>query len=147
MLRSIAFYGGMIAAVTIVAFALGGTTSAFMTLALAQILHLGNARSVGPVLAPRFAFANRAALAAVALAMGLQLVAAFFEPLARVLGVTPLSAREWALVGALGALPAVLGQGLKLLRAGRERRRQPGEAPAGSGEHGSATKRTIHVDR
>jgi Ca2+-transporting ATPase len=131
MLRSIALYGAMIAAVTIAAFALGGTTTAFMTLALAQILHLGNARSVGPVLVPGLAFANRAALAAVALAIGLQLVAAFFEPLARVLGVTPLSAREWVLVGALGALPAVVGQGAKLLRAL--------SAPP--------RKRTVHADR
>jgi Ca2+-transporting ATPase len=131
MLRSIAIYGALIAAVTIAAFALGGTTSAFMTLALAQILHLGNARSVGPVLAPRFAFANRAALAAVALATGLQLVAAFFQPLARVLGVTPLSAREWVLVGALGALPAVIGQTAKLLRA----------------LSASARERSAHADR
>jgi Ca2+-transporting ATPase len=128
MLRSIALYGAMIAAVTIAAYVLEGTTSAFMTLALAQILHLGNARSVGPVLTPRFALANRAALAAVALAMALQLGAAFFAPLARVLGVTPLSAREWALVAALGALPAVLGQGAKLIRALQERSGRAGEA-------------------
>jgi hypothetical protein len=83
------------------------------------------------VLAPRFAFANRAALAAVALATGLQLVAAFFQPLARVLGVTPLSAREWVLVGALGALPAVIGQTAKLIRA----------------LSASARERSAHADR
>jgi len=129
MLRSIALYGALIAAVTIVAFSLGGTTCAFMTLALAQILHLGNARSAGPVLAPRMAFANRTAVGAALLAIGLQLVAAFFEPLARVLRVTPLSGREWALVVALGALPAIVGQAAKTLRVFRARRRPRDEAP------------------
>ena len=116
MLRSIAVYGALIAAVTVIAFALRGTTCAFMTLALAQILHLGNARSAGPVLAPRLALANRAALGAVALAIGLQLLAVFLEPLARVLRLTPLSATDWVLIVALGALPAVAGQLAKPLR-------------------------------
>ena len=62
MQSSIGMYAALIAAVTIVAHANAGTTGAFMTLALAQILHLGNARSAGPVLTPPFAFANRAAL-------------------------------------------------------------------------------------
>ena len=120
MLRSIAAYAALIAAVTVAAFALAGTTAAFMTLALAQILHLGNARSRGPALAPGTALSNPIALAAAALAIGLQLLAAFFAPLARVLRVTPLSGREWILVLALGALPAVLGQLVKLLRARRD---------------------------
>jgi Ca2+-transporting ATPase len=116
MLKSIAVYAALIAVVTVVAFALGGTTAAFMTLALAQILHLGNARSVGPVLSPRLALANRAAIAAVVLAIGLQLLAAFLAPLARVLRVTPLTGREWALVAILGATPAIVGQIAKALR-------------------------------
>jgi Ca2+-transporting ATPase len=116
MLRSIGVYGTLIAAVTIAAYALGGTTSAFMTLALAQILHLGNARSAAPVLAPRSALANRAALGAVALAIGLQLLAAFFPPLARVLQVDPLSADQWLTVAFLGSIPAMVGQLVKLIR-------------------------------
>ncbi len=120
MLRSIAFYATMIAAVTVAAFAVAGTTCAFMTLAFAQILHLGNARSSGPVLAPRSALANRAALVAVALAIGLQLLAAFLAPLAHVLRVAPLSGEQWALVAVLGATPAGVGQIVKLLRAGRD---------------------------
>jgi Ca2+-transporting ATPase len=119
MLRSIVFYATMIAAVTVTAFAVGGTTCAFMTLAFAQILHLGNARSSGPVLTPRSALANRAALVAVTLAIGLQLLAAFLPPLAHVLRVAPLSGEQWALVAVLAATPAVVGQVVKLLRAGR----------------------------
>jgi Ca2+-transporting ATPase len=119
MLKSIAVYAALIAVVTVVAFALGGTTAAFMTLALAQILHLGNARSAGPVLSLRSVLANRAAIAAVLLAIGLQLLAAFFAPLARVLRVTPLTGREWALVVVLGAVPAIVGQIAKALRTER----------------------------
>jgi Ca2+-transporting ATPase len=116
MLRSIATYAALIAAVTVAAFAVGGTTCAFMTLALAQILHLGNARSAGPVLSPRSALANRAAVAAVVLAIGLQLLAALLAPLARVLRVTPLTGRDWALVLVLGATPAIVGQVAKAVR-------------------------------
>ncbi len=117
MLRAVAVYGVLIAAVTITAFYLGGTTVAFMTLALAQILHLGNARRADPVLGLRVAFANRAAVVAVLLAIGLQLLTVFLEPLSRVLRVTPLSGREWAMAVGLGALPAVIGQGAKALRS------------------------------
>jgi Ca2+-transporting ATPase len=119
MLRSILTYATLIAAVTVAAYALSGTTATFMTLALAQILHLGNARSASPVLSLRSAFANRAAIAAVVLALGLQLLAAFLPPLATVLRVTPLSGREWGLVVVLGAAPAIVGQAARLLRTRR----------------------------
>jgi Ca2+-transporting ATPase len=119
MLRSIAVYAILIAMVTLVAFFLAGTTAAFMTLAFAQILHLGNARGRGPVLTPRTALANRAALAAVVLATGLQLMAAFLTPLAKVLQVAPMSGEQWALVAILSATPAVVGQVGKAVRFGR----------------------------
>jgi Cation transporting ATPase, C-terminus len=72
---SIGVYGGLITASTLAAYvwALGhsegrASTIAFMTLALAQVFHLGNARSTEPVLRPDRALANRFALGAVALA-------------------------------------------------------------------------------
>jgi Ca2+-transporting ATPase len=117
MLRAIAVYAVLIAVVTLIAFFMAGTTAAFMTLAFAQILHLGNARSRGPVLTPRTALANRAALAAVVLAAGLQLLAVFLRPLAEVLLVTPLSGTQWALVAVLSATPAVAGQLGKVARS------------------------------
>jgi Ca2+-transporting ATPase len=116
MLRAIAVYAALIAVVTLIAFFLAGTTAAFMTLAFAQILHLGDARSRGPVLTPRTALANRAALAAVALAAGLQLLAVFLTPLAQLLLVVPLSVEQWALVALLAATPAVAGQIGKAVR-------------------------------
>jgi Ca2+-transporting ATPase len=85
-------------------------TMAFMTLSLAQIAHLGNARSQGPVLELRRAVANRFALMGVGAAIALQLLGAFVEPLAALLHVTPLDSREWAIVVALALVPAAAGQ-------------------------------------
>jgi magnesium-transporting ATPase (P-type) len=86
---------------------------------VAQILHLGNARSLDPVLHPARVVANPYALLAVALSIALQLAAMYVEPLARVLGVRPLDLAGWALVLGLGAIPAVVGQARKLWRARR----------------------------
>jgi Ca2+-transporting ATPase len=86
------------------------TTMAFMTLAFAQVFHLGNARSAGPVIRPARIVANRYALGAVALVLALQMLAAFWAPLSRTLGVAPLAWRDWLIVGALGVLPGVAGQ-------------------------------------
>ena len=123
-LRAGAGYAVLIAVVTLAAFAWGlrvgdvtvAGTLAFMTLAFAQIFHLGNARSRGPVLSPPLVLGNRFALGAAALAVALQLLAALLPPLSRVLRVTPLSPTDWLVVGVLGLVPAVAGQTLKSLR-------------------------------
>jgi Ca2+-transporting ATPase len=81
-----------------------------MTLALAQLFHLGNARSRGPVLAPRRAIANRWALAAVPFVLGLQVIAVHWTPLAAVLGTVPLSGRDWLVIVVLSSLPGIVGQ-------------------------------------
>jgi Ca2+-transporting ATPase len=86
------------------------TTLAFMTLAFAQVFHLGNARSAEPVIRPTRIVANRYALGAVALVLALQMIAAFWTPLAQALGVAPLGWHDWLIVGALGLLPGVAGQ-------------------------------------
>jgi P-type Ca2+ transporter type 2C len=119
-------YGVLITAVTLAAFAVAlpsgeaaARTAAFTTLAVAQILHLGNARSRGPVLHPSRAFANPWALASVVLALALQAIALAFGPLASVLRVTALPAHVWTAVVLLSLAPAVTGQVLKLLRRSR----------------------------
>ncbi|CAN5848554.1 hypothetical protein BH23GEM8_BH23GEM8_16450 [soil metagenome] len=119
-IRLISLYALLITGVTLSAFAWSvddattgpehAMTIAFMTLALAQIFHLGNARDTEPVLAWRRATANRWALAAIALALGLQLFALYFPPLAGVLGVVPLAARDWLVIVPLALLPAFVGQ-------------------------------------
>jgi Ca2+-transporting ATPase len=122
-LGSVLLYAVLICGCTTAAFLWGlpggasrANAMAFMTLGVAQILHLGNARSLDPVLQPARALANPSALLAVAVSIGLQLAAMFFAPLARVLGVEPLGLRSWAIVLGLAAVPAVAGQAWKLLR-------------------------------
>lgn len=86
-----------------------------MTLALAQIAHLGAARSERHVLAPRRAAANAFALLGAVLALGLQLLTTT-APLARVLDVAHLGTPEWLTVAGWAALPAVIGQLWKATR-------------------------------
>ena len=124
---SILVYGGMITAVTLGAYwsALRSTpdhasTIAFMTLALAQIAHLGNARSDRHVLAPRRVAANGFALLGVTMAVALQLLTTTPQ-LARFLDVASLDTREWLSVAAWAALPAVSGQLWKLARSHRSK--------------------------
>ena len=94
------------------------STLAFMTLAFAQILHLGNARSTSPVIAPGRALSNRYALAAVLVTFGLQVMAVSLDPLAQVLGLSSLTGKDWLVVLGLALVPAVVGQAIKTLRTG-----------------------------
>ncbi|HEX7242700.1 MAG TPA: HAD-IC family P-type ATPase [Longimicrobiaceae bacterium] len=120
----IALYAGLMTAVTLAAFLWGlaggdgarAVTLCFTVLCLAQVLHLGNARSRRPVLGRREATSNPFALGAAGLAVGLQLLALYWPPLARLLGVVPLAAADWAAVLPLAAVPAVAGQLLRLRR-------------------------------
>lgn len=54
----------------------------------------------------------------VALAVGLQLVAIYFGPLAEVLRVVCLEVADWLIVALLGVVPAGVGQALRAVRAG-----------------------------
>jgi Ca2+-transporting ATPase len=140
LIRSIVGYGVLISLCTLGAFSWGlargpmssahAGTLAFMTLAFAQILHLGNARSAAPVLSPERALSNRYALAAVLLTFALQVVAVSLDPLAQVLGLSPLSGNDWLVVLGLALVPAVVGQALKSLRIAR-----PPAGPAPQGPH------------
>lgn len=121
-LGSVLGYGCLITASTMAGFiwALDNpthtSTVSFMTLALAQILHLGNARSLDPVVHPARIAANPYALGAVVLSIALQLAAMYVEPLAVLLHVEPLGLTEWAMVIGLSAIPALTGQAIKLGR-------------------------------
>ena len=72
------------------------------------------------MLRPARAFANRWAVLSVPLVIGLQLLAVYFEPLARVLRTVPLTAGEWLVVGALSVIPAIIGQLIEVAQ-GRQR--------------------------
>jgi len=96
---AILLYAAVITTVTLVAYgwAVGSgsperaRTIAFMTLGLAQLFHLGTARSRSQVLSPRRALANRWALAALPTVLALQLLAVYADPLSAILGTTTLS--------------------------------------------------------
>jgi hypothetical protein len=62
--------------------------------------------------------ANRFALGAVALSVLLQLASLYVHPIALALRVAPMSGTEWVVVLACAALPALVGQALRLVRAG-----------------------------
>ena len=53
-------------------------------------------------------------LAGAAMAVGLQLATVAIAPLAAILQVTPLSVRDWMVIAAASAVPAVVGQMLKV---------------------------------
>ena len=125
---SLAAFAGLIAVVTLIAFAIGlrtsaahGSTLAFFTLAFAQIFHLGNARGVGAVLSPRRALASPWALGAVAVAIGLQMLALGVDGLATALHITAPAAADWLYIVGLAAIPAVVGQAWKVLRPAADR--------------------------
>ncbi len=92
------------------------STLCFMTLALSQLFHLGNARGRGAVLSPRRATANPFALGALAIGIGLQVAAAGLPWLARLLGLAPLDVAGWTLIVGLSAVPAAVGQVWKVMR-------------------------------
>ena len=125
-LAGVTFYALLIAGMTLTAFLVVGAgdaevgrTAAFMTLALAQALHLGNARSRSAVVSPARAVANRWALAAVLLVIGLQVLVLVEPRLRATLGLTPLGIRAWGGILAFSLVPALVGQLLKLARRGR----------------------------
>jgi Ca2+-transporting ATPase len=118
--RQIALYGGLITASTLAVFlwALAyapahSVTMSFMTLALAQILHLGNARSERTVFSTARALTNRYAIGAVIVSVVLLVAPAHVAPLATLLDITRLGAREWLVVLALSSSTAIVGQALK----------------------------------
>ena len=122
-LSQVLLFGLLLAASTLAAFIWAldnrreaASTIAFMTLTLAQILHLGNARSGRSVLRPAAAMANRFALAAAALSIALQLAAVQVAPIAAALHLVPLSSGEWFVVLASSAATAVVGQALHTWR-------------------------------
>ena len=141
MLVSILFYAALITAATLGPFvwalsspdrAPNAMTMSFVALSLAQILHLGNARSSDPVVSARSIVRNRYALGAVVLTVMLQVIAVHFPPLARILGTRPLGPAEWLVALAFAIVPAVVGQGIRVWASRGHSGAIPGEVRQGS---------------
>lgn len=126
-LRAMAFYSVLITSATLLAYGWGlqsgdparAVTIAFMTLALAQLFHLGNARSRSPVLGWKRAIANPWALGALPLVISLQLLSVYWPPLASVLRTVPLATTDWLVVAGLSIAPGVVGQLTELVQERR----------------------------
>ena len=139
-LGRVAVAAGLITAVTLGAFAYGlaggdvvrARTLAFLTLALAQLVFVLDARSPRPLLLSRRQFANRWVLVAVVGTALLQVAAVTWPPLAGLLDVAPPSAADWAVALAAAALPVLVGQGWKLWRS-RPGQPASGELPVSPG--------------
>jgi Ca2+-transporting ATPase len=113
-------YGVLITATALAAFLWAlqyspsrATTISFMTLALAQVFHLATARGVSSRARPAPGLANPYALGAAGLAIGLQLIAVYVNPIAHVLQTAKPGLIDWLVIIALAAVPAAVGRALR----------------------------------
>ncbi len=90
-------------------------TLAFMTLALAQLFHVVNARSPERILFTRRMGRNPWVLGALILTVGLQVAAVYVPVLSDVLRTHPLVWADWGLILGAALLPLAVGQLLKPL--------------------------------
>ncbi len=123
-IRTLAIFGLLISIITLTAFRIGagdsvekGRTMAFATLALCQLVHVFNYRSLQHSVVGRIFFANRQLLGAVFLSAVLQLAIFLIPPAASIFHVIPLNSEEWFYVAALSATPLFLGEMWKAAHA------------------------------
>jgi Ca2+-transporting ATPase len=114
-LKRIAVDGAMITGVTLAAFLWYleqsreyATTMGFMTLALAQIFHLWNARRVEPSERSGKRPVNRYAIGAVMLTVSLQIAAVHVPVLAQVLDLVRMNWIDWMIAAGLGVVPVAV---------------------------------------
>ncbi len=118
--------GLLIGALSLLAFWLGyqgeaellprGRTMAFGTLALAQIVHSFNVRSLRLSLFRIGPWSNRLLLGAALISGGLQLLAMLLPPLQQIFKATPLGAEAWLTVAGLSLAPLLFEEAIKLGR-------------------------------
>ena len=123
-IRTLAVFGLLISVITLTAFRIGaldsvekGQTMAFATLALCQLVHVFNFRSLKHSVVGKIFFANRQLLGAVFLSALLQLAILLFPPAAAIFHAVPLGAEGWFYVAALSATPLFLGEMWKAAHA------------------------------
>ena len=125
----IAWQGMLLAGFTLLAYAVGmrwhghsgvglrqATTMAFMTLALAQIFHVFNARSRRRSAIANSLFTNGWLWAAVVICLVLQIAAVYVPLLQRVLHTIPPTVPDWSVIAACSAAPVAMVELAKALR-------------------------------
>ncbi|MGI9625600.1 MAG: cation transporting ATPase C-terminal domain-containing protein, partial [Longimicrobiales bacterium] len=85
------------------------TTVAFQTLALSQLFHVFNARTLGPLRVHQI-FTNPWVIGAVALTVALQIAAVTVPTLMEVLSTVSITRIPWGLVLVCSAFPLLVGQ-------------------------------------
>lgn len=115
--RTLIVFGLLIGLITLTAFSIGaaeslekGRTMAFATLALCQLVHVFNFRSLQHSVVGRNFYANRPLLGAVLISAALQLAVLLIPASAAIFHVVPLDSGEWFYVAALTITPLFLGE-------------------------------------
>lgn len=121
-LRTLTVFGLLIGMLTLTAFFIGtgesiekGQTMAFATLALSQLVHVFNFRSLHRSVMGRRFFGNPLLLGAVFISGALQLAVLLIPATAAIFHAVPLLAGEWLYVALLSLAPLFFGEGWKLL--------------------------------
>jgi P-type Ca2+ transporter type 2C len=125
----IVWQGLLLAGVTLIAFAVGmnwhgatgdglrqATTIAFMTLALAQVFHVFNARSQSRSAFTSRLFTNGWLWAAVTMCLALQAAAVYLPLLQKVLHTKPPTSADWALIAACSLMPVAVVELVKAIK-------------------------------
>jgi Ca2+-transporting ATPase len=130
----VAAYGAMIGAVVLGTFALalyaldldtaGAVTVAFLSLSLGRLLHAFNMRSPESGILDNDIVRNGWLWGALAVCVGLLVLAVYLPPLAAILELRPIHGREWALVAGGSVAPLVIGQATLVVRQAINRRRR-----------------------
>jgi len=85
-------------------------TAAFLVLSLSRLLHVFNMRDPDTGVFRNEVVRNPFVWGAIALCLGLLVVAVYVGPLAEVLGLTPPTPAQWALIVGASTVPLLLGQ-------------------------------------
>ena len=97
----------------------------FLTFGFARVWHVFNMRRQGSNLIVNEVTTNAYSWAAVAIGVGLMLLAAFFGPLSELLSIGSLDFNRWLLVLGASLIPLIVGQALRSI--------SPGNLPFGAG--------------
>ena len=124
---AIVIYGATITGATLAAFLMAlywlkmgrtdAVTVSFLTLSLAQIWHVFNMAEGQSPLFVNEVTRNPWVWAALAVTVGLVIIATLLPPLASVLALSPPSPEGWTLVLCASLIPVITVQGIKIVRS------------------------------